>query len=98
MAKGTAFSRTVNYFREASHDEARAAYMLVNEIMQGRTHNGTGTQVAAKPKRKRRTKAEMAAAMALARAGKAAKAATATKAAVAASGGALAELYDAEAS
>jgi hypothetical protein len=92
MSKGTAFSRTVSYFREASHDEARAAYMLVQEIMQHRsTVSSKPVSAAPKVKRHRRTKAQMAEAMAHARA---AKAARASSGAVAASGGALAELYE----
>jgi len=89
MSKGTAFSRTVQYFRDASPDEAKAAYMLVAEIMRERV--ASKPQAAPKVKRHRRTKAQMAEAMAHARA---AKAARASSGAVAASGGALAELYE----
>ena len=36
MARGSAIQRTVTYFREAPLDEARAAYMLVHEVMEQR--------------------------------------------------------------
>jgi len=92
MSKGTAFSRTVQYFRDASLDEMRAAYMLVHEIVENRLAAKHPVQVTVnKIKRHRRTKAQMAEAMAHARA---AKAARASSGAVAASGGALAELYE----
>jgi hypothetical protein len=91
MSKGTAFSRTVQYFRDASPDEAKAAFMLVSEIMGARVTPLPVRDNVNKIKRHRRTKAQMAEAMAHARA---AKAARASSGAVAASGGALAELYE----
>jgi hypothetical protein len=35
-ARGSKLSRAVDYFRTASHDEARVAYTLVTEIMNER--------------------------------------------------------------
>lgn len=96
MSKGTALSRAIGYFREAHPDEARVAFVLVGEIMKSRQAQAPVAHTPIKPKQKRhrRTKAEMEAARA---AEARAKAPKVTRAAVAASSGALSELYDEEA-
>lgn len=60
MAKGSALSRSVRFFREADIDEARVAFSLVKEVMDGRL-NPTGQTISRKLRKRRRTKAEIAA-------------------------------------
>jgi hypothetical protein len=84
MSKGSALSRAVRYFREAEPDEMRVAFTLVSEIVKART-----TPLPPRQKRHRRTRAEMAAAQAAA-------APKVTGRAVAASHGALSDLYVSE--
>jgi hypothetical protein len=37
VSRGSKLSRAIQFFREASYDEARVAHILVNEIMSERT-------------------------------------------------------------
>lgn len=58
VKRGIAISRITEFFREAHLDEARAAMMLVDEIMARRLGEARGAAIMPKRKR-RRTKAEI---------------------------------------
>jgi hypothetical protein len=66
MSRGSALSRSVQFFRESNLDEARVAFQLVEEVMDARMKEaeaGKKSQRAAAstPRKQRRTKAQIAA-------------------------------------
>lgn len=60
MSKGSGFTRAVQYFRTADLTEAQACLHACNTLVGERT-SLSEAEVAPKPRRKRRTKAEIAA-------------------------------------
>lgn len=65
-SRGSALSRAIKFFEEADLREARAAFTIVEEVMDARMKKheaGVTSQnkAAATPRKKRRTKAEIAA-------------------------------------
>lgn len=65
-SRGSKLQRAVDFFREASIDEARATYTIVQEVMTERLKgvkvSAAGqAKAASTPRKKRRTKAQMAA-------------------------------------
>ena len=55
--RGSALSRAVGFFRSASLDEARAAFIIVNEVMQERLQASVVQTPAPKVRRGRKAKA-----------------------------------------
>lgn len=57
-SRGSALSRALRYFREADPDEARVAFTLVQEIMDGRKmgKSGKAPAAAAGPKKSHKKK------------------------------------------
>lgn len=59
--KGSRLSRAIQFFEEADLREARAAFSIVNEVMQGRLAAMQPGKVSAKPKGKPGRKPKVAA-------------------------------------
>lgn len=60
-ARGSKLSRAVGFFREADQDEAEAAFIIVQRVMQQRNPSQPPAQKPKVARKPRRTKAQMAA-------------------------------------